>query len=476
MTAAPTLLWFRQDLRLTDNPALTAAVAAGRPLIPVFVLDDADAGHWATGGAARWWLHHSLEALAEAMGTRGGSLVLRRGPASEVIGRLVEETGAAAVFWNRRYEPWATRRDAEIKADLKRRGVEARSFNSALLCEPWQIETRTGGPYKVFTPFWKALRAAVETATPTPPPERLPTPARMPTGDALADWALTPRGPDWAGGLRAAWLPGENAALRRLDGFLDEAVLDYARKRDLPAEPATSRLSPHLHFGELGPRQAWHAALSRHEPGRTDKFLSELAWREFAHHLLHHFPDLPDRPLRPEFAGFPWVDDPQGLRAWQQGRTGYPIVDAGLRELWQTGWMHNRVRMIVASFLIKDLLIPWQAGEAWFWDTLVDADLANNAASWQWVAGCGADAAPFFRVFNPSLQGVKFDPDGAYVRRWVPELARLPAAAIHSPWAARPLDLADAGIRLGRDYPGPIVDHAAARDRALAAFKALRKD
>jgi len=476
MTAAPTLLWFRLDLRLTDNPALAAAVAAGRPVIPVFVLDDADAGSRAMGGASRWWLHHSLAALAEALSTRGVGLVLRRGPAAEVIRRLVEETGAAAVFWNRRYEPWASRRDAAIKTDLRNRGVEVRSFNSALLREPWEIETRTGGPYKVFTPFWKALRATVETATPTPPPARLPAPARMPAGDTLGDWALTPSRPDWADGLRAAWVPGEVAALKRLDTFLDEPVLDYARKRDLPAEPATSRLSPHLHFGEIGPRQAWHAAVTRHEPGRTDKFLSELAWREFAHHLLYHFPDLPDAPLRPEFAGFPWADDKQGLRAWQRGRTGYPIVDAGLRELWATGWMHNRVRMIVASFLIKDLLIPWQAGEAWFWDTLVDADLANNAASWQWVAGCGADAAPFFRVFNPSLQGAKFDPDGAYVRRWVPELAGLPDAAIHTPWAARPLDLADSGIRLGRDYPTPIVDHAAARDRALAAFKQLRKD
>ncbi|MEQ9334270.1 deoxyribodipyrimidine photo-lyase [Thalassobaculum sp.] len=471
---APTLVWFRRDLRLADNPALTAAVARGRPVIPVFVLDDEDAGAWAPGGASRWWLHHSLESLAASLEARGSRLVLRRGPAAAAIDRLVSETGADAVYWNRRYEPWATARDETIKTGLKRRGIEARSFNAALLCEPWDIRTGAGGPYKVFTPFWRALRSRLDAGTPGPAPDRLAIPAAVPRGDRLADWALTPRRPDWAHGLRAAWAPGETAALGNLDRFLDDPVRRYAARRDVPGEPGTSRLSPHLHFGEIGPRQVWHAATVRHEGADTGKFLAELGWREFSYHLLYHFPDLPHRPLRPEFADFPWADDSAGLTAWQRGRTGYPIVDAGLRQLWETGWMHNRVRMVVASFLIKDLLLPWQAGAAWFWDTLVDADLASNSASWQWVAGCGADAAPFFRVFNPSLQGQKFDSGGTYVRRWVPELAGLPDAVVHMPWKARPLDLADAGIRLGRDYPVPVVDHGAARDRALAAFKGLR--
>jgi len=471
---APTIVWFRRDLRLTDNPALSAAAARGRPVIPVFVLDDDDAGAWAPGGASRWWLHHSLDALAKSLQARGSRLVLRRGPVAEAIEHLVAETGADAVYWNRRYEPWATKRDEAIKSGLQQRGSEVRSFNAALLQEPWNVRTGAGGPYKVFTPFWKALRAQIDVDTPRPAPERLPTAAGLPAGDHLDDWALTPSRPDWASGLRAAWVPGEAAALQRLDGFLDDSVRHYAGQRDIPGVPGTSRLSPHLHFGEIGPRQVWHAAAIRQEGGDADKFLSELGWREFSYHLLFHFPDLPERPLRSEFQDFDWADDPQGLAAWQRGRTGYPIVDAGLRELWETGWMHNRVRMVVASFLIKDLLLPWQAGAAWFWDTLVDADLASNSASWQWVAGCGADAAPFFRVFNPSLQGTRFDPDGAYVRRWVPELARLPDTAIHTPWRARPLDLVDAGIRLGRDYPEPMVDHGMARERALSTFKALR--
>jgi len=474
MTDAPTtLLWFRLDLRLADNPALAAAVAAGRPVVAVFVLDDADAGEWAAGGASRWWLHHSLASLDASLRACGGRLVLRRGPAADAIDRLVAETGAAAVYWNRRYEPWASARDAGIKASLLRRGIEARSFNAGLLREPWDIRTGAGGPYKVFTPFWKALRASLGAVAPTPAPARIPAPQRQPASDALGDWRLTPARPDWAFGLRAAWVPGEAAAARRLIAFLDGAVQHYADRRNIPADPGTSRLSPHLHFGEIGPRQVWHAASATEDGNGIERFLSEIAWREFSYHLLHHFPDLPAQPLRPGFAAFPWADEPAGLQAWQQGRTGYPIVDAGMRELWATGWMHNRVRMITASFLVKDLMLPWRAGEDWFWDTLVDADLASNSASWQWVAGCGADAAPYFRVFNPSLQGAKFDPQGDYVRRWVPELSGMADGLIHTPWKARRVDLADAGVRLGIDYPAPILDHAAARDRALAAFHAL---
>ncbi len=484
-SAPPVLLWFRRDLRLADNPALDAAQASGRPVIPVYITDDEDAGasalEWALGGAQRWWLHRSLAVLEKSLTALGSRLILQRGPAEATLAALIGETGAGAVYWNRRYEPWAMRRDEQIKAGLRQQGVEARSFNAALLREPWEVATKTGGPYKVFTPFWEALRTAGAPPVPLPAPERIPAPGSFPESDALASWGLLPTAPDWAGGLRDAWQPGEEAAQARLRDFADETVFGYHDQRDQPGTAGTSRLSPHLAFGEIGPRQIWHAvqasALARTGdpmPKGAEVYLSEIAWREFSYHLLYHFPDLPAQPLRPEFAHFPWADDPAGLEAWQSGLTGYPIVDAGMRELWATGWMHNRVRMIVASFLIKDLLVDWRQGAAWFWDTLVDADLASNAASWQWVAGSGADAAPYFRVFNPVTQGSKFDPAGTYVRRWLPELAGLPDRVIHAPWTANPLDLAAAGVRLGRDYPEPIVDHAMARKRALERYQRMK--
>jgi deoxyribodipyrimidine photo-lyase len=478
-----TLLWFGRDLRLTDNPALAAALARGGPVIPIFLLDDAESGAWAPGGASRWWLDASLAALDRDLGQRGSRLILRRGPAQQALDRLIEETGADAVYWNRRYEPWAVARAEKLKAALKQRSLEVHSFNSALLREPWTLKTQQGGPYRVFTPFWKALRAEAIELPGAAAPEHLPAPKQFPASDRLDDWQLRPSKPDWAGGLREAWQPGEAGAQERLADFAETSVLAYHDQRDRPGRDGTSRLSPHLHFGEIGPRQIWRAVTAQAlaqtgspMPAGVETYLKEIAWREFSYHLLFHFPHLPDQPLRAEFADFPWAEDAVGLKAWQRGRTGYPIVDAGMRQLWQTGWMHNRVRMIVASFLIKDLLLPWQAGEAWFWDTLVDADLANNAASWQWVAGSGADPAPYFRVFNPSLQGAKFDPNGTYVRRWVPELAKLPDTLVHAPWTARPVELQAAGIRLGHDYPTPIVDHAGARHRALEAFKTLRQD
>ncbi len=474
-----TLLWFGRDLRLGDNPALSTAVARGGAVIPVFILDDADAGEWAPGGASRWWLEGSLAALDESLRRAGSALVLRRGPAESVIERLIAETGADAVYWNRRYEPWAITRSDRIKRALESRGIEARSFNAALLVEPWEMRNANGEAYRVFTPFWKALRAR-EFGEPTPQPRNVPRPDAFPESEPLSSWRLPPRSPDWAGGLRATWTPGEAAAQARLAAFTEGAALDYADRRDQPGAEGTSRLSPHLHFGEVGPRQVWravtHGALANgSSPDGAESFLSEIAWREFSYHLLFHFSDLPTRPLRSEFADFPWADDPTRLEAWRRGRTGYPIVDAGMRELWATGWMHNRARMIVASFLIKDLLLDWRVGERWFWDTLVDADLANNSASWQWVAGCGADAAPYFRVFNPVLQGAKFDTSGAYVRRWVPELAKLPDRLIHEPWRASANDLAAAVVARGRDYPPPIVEHGEARRRALAAFQSLER-
>jgi deoxyribodipyrimidine photo-lyase len=476
-----TLLWFRRDLRLADNPALDAAIARGKPIIPFYIFDDVDAGEWAPGGASRWWLHGSLSALSSKIEALGNRLILRSGSAEAIINELLSETKAKSVYWNRRYEPWATRRDELIKKVLKSKGVEVRSFNASLIREPWTVTTQKGEPYKVFTPFWKALRASGEPDQQKPPPQRIPSPNDFAKSDRLNSWGLLPSKPDWAGGFKEAWIPGEDEAQSRLHEFINAAVFEYHERRNTPGVPGTSRLSPHLHFGEIGPRQIWHAVIASslaqkgsEMPRGAETYLSEIAWREFSYHLLYHFPELSQKPLRTEFADFPWSKDPEALSYWQRGTTGFPIVDAGMRELWATGWMHNRVRMIVASFLIKDLLINWQTGEKWFWDTLVDADLANNAASWQWVAGCGADAAPYFRVFNPTIQGSKFDPYGRYVRRWVPEISKLPDQLLHAPWTAKPIELADAGIMLGKDYPVPIVDHSMARNRALERYKLLK--
>jgi len=477
MTAAPSLLWFRQDLRLADNPALAAALERGAPILPLYVLDEAAAGTRAPGGAGRWWLHHSLAALERALAARGGRLLLLRGPAERLIPALARETGAGAVFWNRCYEPWRRARDGRLETALMQAGLAAESRNAALLAEPWELQTGAGQPYKVFTPFWKVLRER-PVPTPLPAPDRLEI-AEGPAGDRLEDWGLLPRRPDWAGGLRETWTPGEAGAGERLRRFLDEALAGYAGERDRPDRESTSRLSPHLHWGEVGPRQVWQATLhaARSSPAAEKgawKFLSELAWREFSHHLLYHWPELPERNWRPAFDAFPWAEDADAFDAWCRGRTGYPLVDAGMRQLWHEGWMHNRVRMVAASFLVKHLLLPWQRGEAWFWDTLVDADLANNAAGWQWVAGSGADAAPYFRIFNPVIQGEKFDPEGRYLRRWLPELAALPDRWLHRPWEAPAAVLRQAGVALGRDYPEPLVDHAAARARALQAFAAIK--
>jgi deoxyribodipyrimidine photo-lyase len=480
--ASPTLLWFRQDLRLQDNAAFVAAVARGGPVIPVYVLDDEAEGAWKPGGASRWWLHHSLAALDEALRGRGSRLVLRTGAAAVEIPALCEETGAGAVYWNRRYEPASIARDKALKAHLGSGGVEAKSFNSALLFEPHTIANKQGRPFQVFTPYW---RHCLTLPVPDPvesPRGALPAPDRWPRSARLEEFGLLPR-MTWADGFARHGRPGEAGAQAQLAHFVREAVHAYDDERNRPDRPGTSHLSPHLHFGEIGPRQVWAAvkALGRDRgtfPASNGArvFLSEIGWREFAHHLLFHFPDTPERPLRAEFAAFPWAKDPGGhrLRAWQRGHTGYPIVDAGMRELWATGWMHNRVRMIVASFLVKHLRLPWNEGAAWFWDTLVDADLAANTLGWQWSAGCGADAAPYFRIFAPVLQGQKFDPDGAYVRRWVPEIARLPDKYLHAPWTAPAEVRTHAGVALGETYPEPVVDHADARAEALAAFKQLR--
>ncbi len=463
---APVLLWLRRELRLADNQALVAALASERPVLPVYVLDETTPGAWAPGGASRWWLHHSLSSLAAGLARAGAPLVLRRGRIAQALPRLVRETGAAAIHAGQPTEPWAR----EAMTDLQRAaGVPVHLHRTATLFGPDAIRTRAGGTYTVFTPFARACRAHAMDGPPLPAPARILAP-KPPASDRLDDWNLLPARPDWAGGLRATWTPGEAAAQARLRAFAAGALTAYAEARDRPGIDGTSMLSPHLAFGEISAHQLWYAAGTGDGAAR---WTDEILWREFSAHLLWHHPNLPDTPLRPAFLRMNWRHDQAALRAWQRGRTGLPIVDAGMRQLWQTGWMHNRVRMIAASLLVKHLLLPWQEGAAWFWDTLVDADLASNAASWQWVAGSGADAAPFFRIFNPVLQGQKFDPDASYVRRFVPELAALPDRWAHEPWAAPPLVLAQARVRMGVTYPAPIVDLAAGRARALDAFRLL---
>ncbi|CAH2599205.1 Deoxyribodipyrimidine photo-lyase [Rhodovastum atsumiense] len=467
---SPVLLWLHRELRLGDNRALLAAVASGQPVLPIFVLDDETPGAWRPGEASRWWLHHSLAALAADLARLGAPLLLRRGRIADILPSLVRETGASAIHAGQPVEPWARR----VAAELPRlAGVPLVLHRTVTLFDPEALRSGAGTPYAVFTPFSKACLARGPAAPPLPAPAHILAPERVPPSDPLEAWGLLPGQPDWAGGLRGTWTPGEAGARQRLAGFLDHTMEAYATARDRPDMDGTSRLSPHLHFGEISADQLWHAARAAGDGPGQIAFIREILWREFSAHLLWHHPTLPETPLRPNFARMPWQTAPRALRAWQRGRTGLPIVDAGMRQLWQTGWMHNRVRMIVASLLVKHLMLPWQQGEAWFWDTLVDADLANNAASWQWVAGCGADAAPFFRIFNPVLQGRKFDPDGSYVRRFVPELARLPDRWIHEPWAA-PADVLEAArLRPGITYPAPIVDLAAGRARALAAFASL---
>jgi deoxyribodipyrimidine photo-lyase len=476
--------WFRRDLRLGDNPALTAAVRTGATVVPVYVLDEDEADPFELGGASRWWLHGSLASLDRSLREKGSRLILRRGDSVSALMELAASTGASAIYVTRGYEPRARAVERSLNEACAPAGLTLQRFGGSLLWEPEAIKTGAGAPFRVFTPFYRACRTARSPAGSLAPPQALPAPARWPDSAALPDWGLLPKRPDWAGGLRATWQPGEAAATERLTAFLSGPASNYADDRNRPDEEGTSRLSPYLHFGEISVRQCWNAARAAQgtaEGGRgIEAFLRELVWREFSAHLLFHFPRTLTSPFRPEFERFPQRLDAEAaardLAAWRRGRTGFPIVDAGMRQLWQTGWMHNRVRMIAASLLTKHLLLPWQEGARWFFDTLVDADLASNTASWQWVAGSGADAAPYFRVFNPVLQGAKFDPAGDYVRRFVPELGGLPAAHIHAPWEAPAEVLAAAGVRLGENYPLPIVEHRSGRARALAAYDTLRAD
>ena len=466
----PVILWFRRDLRLADNPALTRAVETGRPIVPVYIHDEGSAIRRA-GAASDWWLDKSLRTLGADLADRGAPLVLRRGDSEAELRRLIDETGADTVFMNRLFEPDAFARDADIAHGLKGEGVACRGFNGSLLRPPGSVLNGSGQPYRVFTPFGKALLADYEPPPHTAGARRIDTVAGI-SSDDIDGWGLHPREPDWSGGFD--WTPGEAGASAAMTAFIGKGLKNYSKGRDVPSLAATSRLSPHLHFGEIAPWRAVERARAADQPDvEIEKFVWEVAWREFSAHLLAAFPQIVDRAFQPKYDAMPWRDDEAGFAAWTQGRTGYPIVDAGMRELWTTGFMHNRVRMIVASFLIKHLMIDWRRGEAWFWDTLVDADLASNVQNWQWVAGSGADAAPYFRIFNPVTQGQKFDAEGRYVRRWVPELARLPDKWLHAPWTAPEEQLRAAGITLGRSYPEPIVDHGMARDRALDALQGL---
>ena len=461
----PVIMWFRQDLRTRDLAALNAAASAGE-VICLYILDDETPGEWKIGGAGRWWLHHSLAKLS-----RDVKLVLRRGRSDEVLARVVQETGASAVYFTRDYAPWSAAMELRVKAVCRQAKAACHRFGGYLLHEPESIQNGSGGPYRVYTPFSRACFATGEP--------RLPGAGAKPViwqgaarSENLDDWNLLPAQPNWTGQFGTTWQPGEEGARNALAEFIENGLADYAEGRDRPDKAFTSRLSPHLHWGEISPAQCWRAirAAMAKAGGRFDlsgeKFLREVLWREFSYHILHHWPTLPELPFRREFADFPWGNDAPALQKWQQGLTGYPFVDAGMRELWATGTMHNRVRMVAASFLTKHLLISWREGAKWFWDTLVDADIASNSASWQWVAGCGADAAPYFRIFNPVLQGEKFDPDGAYVRRWVPELSDMPREYIHRPWQA-PENFKAA-------YPAPMVEHGFARARALLALKQIK--
>ncbi|GAB4200377.1 MAG: deoxyribodipyrimidine photo-lyase [Wenzhouxiangellaceae bacterium] len=475
---ATAIVWFRQDLRLRDNPALDYARNHYDHVIPLYIWDEKGEQPWAPGGASRWWLHHSLQALDDSLQRRDSRLLIRSGDSEDVLRDLIDQTKASAVLWNRRYEPHIIGRDKQLKQSLKDNDIEVKSFNGSLWWEPWELETTAGDPYKVFTPLWKRMLKEWRLPEILPRPRSLSLPRGCPKGDKLDSLALLPER-DWADAFAEFWEPGEDAAKRHLETFLQERASDYQDERDIPAEDGTSRLSAHLHFGEVSPGQVVAAAATETGEPPSNKgtlgFVREIAWREFSTHLLYHFPHTTDEPMNDKFAGFPWRKDyQQHLKAWQRGRTGVPIVDAGMRQLWHCGWMHNRVRMLVASYLTKNLLIPWQEGAQWFWDTLVDADLGNNTQGWQWTAGCGADAAPYFRIFNPVTQGERFDPQGEYVRQWVPELQKLPAKYIHQPWSAPAEILNKLDLKLGRDYPKPMVDLKATRERALEKYQSLK--
>ena len=462
--------WFRQDLRLSDNPALTKATEHG-VVLPIYILDDDNAGNHFMGSASRWWLHYSLEALNTSLDNK---LSVYHGNPQTILDDILSRYGVDAIYWNRCYEPWRIHRDTFIKKKFKMSGIEVHTCNGSLLWEPWNIKKDNGKPYKIFTPFYKkGCLNSEELRFPLSEPKN--TQYIHDPGHAGIDTpGLLPK-IRWDKKLEPHWKIGEEAAQKRLDAFIHKGLSFYKDGRDFPSKPCVSRLSPHLHFGEISPNQLWHAVRSIGDDKNIEHFCRELGWREFSYSQLYHNPELPHKNLQSKFDAFPWVENEDHLHAWQRGQTGIPMVDAGMNELWHTGYMHNRVRMIVGSFLVKNLRLHWNHGERWFWETLIDADLANNSASWQWIAGCGADAAPYFRIFNPVTQGQKFDPDGEYVRQYVPEIALLQNKYLFSPWEAPESILKEAGIKLGSTYPYPVVDLKQSRQEALQAFKSLKQ-
>jgi deoxyribodipyrimidine photo-lyase len=474
------IVWFRRDLRLTDHPALQAAVSAGHQIVPVYIHSPEEEQPWQPGGASRWWLHRSLATLSADLARLGSKLIIRQGSSLEQLRGIAQETGAREIHWNRHYEPALIARDIHVKSALREAGLLVESHRGNVMFEPWTVKSGAGTPFRVFTPFWKhCLTRLDEVPRPTPAPTALASPTTWPASDILDSLHLNPR-VRWDHGFEDMWTPGEATALDRLESFLEQDAGQYGDQRNRPDLPATSRLGAALHFGEISARQvltAGRSALARASTADTagiDAFIRELGWREFAIHILYAFPHTPESPLDARFNHLAWAHDPNLLDAWRRGLTGIPLVDAGMRQLWHTGWMHNRVRMVVGSFLTKNLGQHWLEGARWFFDTLVDADLAANTLGWQWAAGCGADAAPYYRIFNPTLQSERFDPNRAYIRRWIPEISRLPDAWIHKPYDAPANVLAGSGVVLGRDYPRPVVDLQASRNRALAAYEPVK--
>ena len=473
----PIIMWFRQDLRLSDNPALKYAVETGKPVVALYIHDEISPDIRPMGAAQKWWLHHSLASLGKSLGKLGNKLILRSGGAGDVISKLAEQVDASAICWNRRYGDGEQAVDAEIKRNFKDKGLEAKSFAGHLMHEPSLVRTGSDKPYRVYTPFWKKFNEKGPPRHPFMAPKAFESYSGDIHSDSLEDWSFLPTKPNWATQIADEWTPGESAAYERANIFLKDNLRAYDSARDQPGPDRTSKLSPYLRFGEISPYTLWHECYSNSHTAEgkpREIWAKELVWREFSYHLLQEWPHLRNENFNTKFDAFPWDKNQTALTAWKTGQTGYPIVDAGMRQLWQTGWMHNRVRMIVGSFLVKHLLIDWREGEKWFWDTLLDADPASNPAQWQWVAGTGADAAPYFRIFNPILQAEKFDKDGSYIKKYVPELAKLPVKFLPAPWDAPKGELQMAGIVLGETYPYPIVDHKKARERALAALQTSR--
>lgn len=473
MSKSKVLYWFRQDLRLNDNPALCHASRNGT-VMPIYIFDDINSKDFKLGAASCWWLHQSLISLNDSL---DGNLNFYKGDPEEIILKLIQEYDISHIHWNRCYEPWQISRDSKIKKLLKLKNIQINSDNSSLLWEPWDVTKKDNTPYKVFTPFFQnGCLSAIPPREPINKPRNLRLIQDAKYAIDLKDLKLMPK-KNWHYKLAEHWQCGEVAALKRLNIFLESGIYNYKEGRDFPAKQSTSRLSPHLHFGEISPNQVWYLAKKQISGNNNNLkvFLTELGWREFSYNLLYQFPELPNKNWRSKFNKFKWSNNTKLLQLWQQGKTGYPIVDAGMRELWQTGYMHNRVRMIAASFLVKNLLIDWREGEKWFWDCLVDADLASNSASWQWVAGSGADAAPYFRIFNPVTQGQKFDPEGEYTRKYIPELKNIPNKFLFNPFDAPESILNQSGIKLGNDYPMPIVDLKISRQKALDIYNSIKE-